>query len=107
MIFYVSWNHALSYYEYIDQIMNCPKCQSEQTMQIRVYLDKTKLYGLATVANKYSARAVCRRCLTEFGVNKAFEKELLIRFKADLEVAKVQEEEVAKLKEKEGKQQPR
>lgn len=97
-MFYVSWNHDLSYYEYVDLTLNCPKCQNEQTMQIRIYLDKTKLYGLATVGKKHFARAVCRKCLTEFELDKPLGKELLIRFKADWEVAKVQEKEAKKKK---------
>jgi hypothetical protein len=72
-------------------------------MQVRVYLDKTKLYGIATVGKKYFARVVCRNCLTEFNMDKAFEKEILVKFKADLEVAKIQEKEAKKKKKEQEK----
>jgi hypothetical protein len=44
-----------------------------QEFTIRLYVDKTKLYGLATISKKRFITLVCHGCLTEFESMKEFQ----------------------------------
>lgn len=53
-------------------------------MTVRVYSDKTKLYGLATIRTKKFVTAVCHNCLKEFGARKEYEDQIISQFEAEL-----------------------
>jgi predicted nucleic-acid-binding Zn-ribbon protein len=73
MAFYVSWNHDLEKTDLWKQEIECQKCGSVQQFTVRLYVDKTKLYGLATISKKRFITLVCHGCLTEFESTKEFQ----------------------------------
>ncbi|MGI0037026.1 MAG: hypothetical protein ACRD99_01550 [Nitrososphaera sp.] len=73
MAFYVSWNHDLEKTDLWKQEIECQRYGSVQQFTARLYVDRTKLYGLATISKKRIITLVCHGCLTEFESSKAYQ----------------------------------
>ena len=91
-MFYVSWSHKFDKLDLGKTDLECAKCQSQQQFTVRLYTDKTKLYGIATIRKKRFVTLVCHGCLTEFESSDAYQTEIIKRYddaiKADKEAAK-------------------
>lgn len=49
---YVSWNQKLEKLGVGDHEIRCGRCNSVQQFTIKINIDKTKLYGIATIRKK-------------------------------------------------------
>ena len=96
--FYVSWNHEFEKTDLGRQEIDCVRCGSKQIFTIRLYVDKTKLYGLATIRKKRFITLVCHGCLTEFEALKEYQENILQEYDNAVETAKKEEKAARQVK---------
>jgi hypothetical protein len=62
-----------------------------------LYVDKTKLYGFATIRKKRFITLVCHGCLTEFEASKEYQDCILEQYDRAVEEAKAEEKAAKQL----------
>jgi hypothetical protein len=80
MIFYVSWNHQYDKIDLGKTEFECPKCTGNQLYTVRLNIDKTKLYGIATIDKQRFVTCICHACLNEYEATKDYQTEILEKY---------------------------